>query len=137
MKNLYEKIIGVLKKNWKWLVLIAILLLSFGIRLGTTDTKWLLAYDPYMQFRYTKDFVEDGRLSEWDEFTYYPPGRTMSIIPPFMYYFTGYLFIILNPLLGMTLMIFCKYMAAIFGAVAIIPAYFLGKEFSETSHNIK
>ena len=105
--------------------------MSFGIRLSTTDTKWLLAYDPYFQYRYTADVVEDGILSEWDEFTYYPPGRTTRIIPPFMHYLTGYLFIIFNPLFGMTLMAFCKYMAAVYGAIAIIPAYFLGKEFSD------
>lgn len=50
--------------------------------------------------------------------------------PPLMYYLTGYLFMIFSPLLGLTLTAFCQYMAVIYGAIAVIPAYFLGKEFS-------
>lgn len=127
---MYKKFFDILRKNWKWLLLIFIFLLSFGIRLGSVDSKWLLAYDPYMQYRYTEDVVQDGVLSKWDEFSYYPPGRTMSIIPPLMYYVTGYLFIIFGPLLGMTLTSFCSYITVLYGALSVIPAYLLGKEFS-------
>ena len=126
---MYKKFFKFLKEKWKWILLIAIFLLSFGIRLGTTDTDWLLAYDPYFQYRHTSDVVDDGMLSDWDELSYYPPGRPL-VEAPLMYYMTGYLYIIINPLLGMTLMAFCKYMAAVYGAMAVIPAYFLGKEFS-------
>ena len=111
-------------------MLIGVLLVSYSIRLASTDTKWLLAYDPYFQYRHTADVVEDGVLSKWDEFSYYPPGRQLNE-SPLMYYVTGYLFMFLNPLLGMSLMAFCKYMAAVYGAIAVIPAYFLGKEFSD------
>ncbi len=132
---MYKKVIHFIRKHWKWLLLISILLVSFGLRLYTTETKWLLAYDPYFQFRHTKDVVEDGVLSSWDEFSYYPPGRPLNEAS-LMYYLTGYLFLLLNPLLGMSLMSFCSYMAAVYGVLAVIPAYFLGKEFSNKKAGI-
>ena len=113
-----------------WIFLILIFLISLGLRLETTSTKWLLAYDPYFQYRHTEDVVEDGVLSKWDEYSYYPPGRPLNY-PPLMYYLTGYLFMLLKPIVGMTLMSFCKYMAAFYGAMGIVPAYFLGKELSD------
>ena len=117
-------------KNWIWVGLALILFLSFFVRLSTiSESGWLLAYDPYMHYRFTEYVVEDGVLPVWDEFSYYP-GRPMSNYPPLMYYLTGYLYLIFNPLFGLPLMTFCGYMAAVFGAIAIIPAYLLGKEFS-------
>jgi len=127
---LYKKILKVVKRNWIWILLFIIFIISLQLRMVTTNTKWLLAYDPYFQYRHTKDVVEDGVLSSWDEFSYYPPGRPLNEAP-LLYYVTGYLYIILNPLLGISLMDFCKYMAAIYGAISIFPAYFLGKELSD------
>jgi len=132
---LHKKIISFARKNWALIFLIVILLISFGIRLSTTHTKWLLAYDPYYQYRHTKSIVEHGVLPKWDEYSYYPPGRPM-IEAPLMYYLTGYLYLLLNPLLGMTLMSFCKYMAAVYGALGVLPAYFLGKELSDKKAGI-
>jgi len=132
---LHKKITRFIRKNWVWIVLVIILLSSFWVRLSTTHTKWLLAYDPYYQYRHTKSIVEHGVLPKWDEYSYYPPGRPM-VEAPFMYYLTGYLYILLRPLLGMTLMAFCKYMAAVYGAAGVVPAYLLGKEILDKKSGI-
>ena len=127
---LYKKFLDFFKKNWIAFILILILLVSFGIRISAIDTSRPFAFDPIFQYRHTKDVVEDGILSKWDEFSYYPPGRPLNE-SPLLYYLTGYLFIILNPLLRMSLMVFCSYMTAIYAALAVIPAYLLGKELSD------
>ncbi|MCD6398528.1 MAG: glycosyltransferase family 39 protein, partial [Candidatus Aenigmarchaeota archaeon] len=124
-----KKFLDILKKNLPLILLIIIFIFSLNIRVSSANSKWLSAYDPYFQYRYTKDVVENGVLPSWDVYSYYPPGRKLNV-PPLMYYLTGYLFLIFNPLLGISLMKFCGIMAAIYGALGVIPAYFLGKEFS-------
>lgn len=120
----------ILKEKWYILILLVIFLLFLQIRFFTLGDKWLLAYDPYFHYRYTNYIVEQGALPSWDPMSYYPPGRPLNH-PPFMHYLTGYLYILFGSGLGMSLMVFCKYMAGIYGALAVIPAFFLGKEFSD------
>ncbi len=123
-----EKIKKVLKKRWYLIALLIIFLLSLHIRFFTLDGDWLLAYDPYFHYRYTGYVVENGIMPAWDSMSYYPPGRPINH-PPVMHYTTAYLYMIFGS--GMSLMLFCKYMAGIYGALATIPAFFLGKEFSD------
>ncbi|MFB6088896.1 MAG: STT3 domain-containing protein [Candidatus Aenigmatarchaeota archaeon] len=116
------------RKRWYLIVLLFIFLLSLHIRLFTAAKDWLLAFDPYFHFRYTKYIVEKGFLPSWDPMSYYPPGRPLNH-PPLMHYLTAYLYKIFGG--GMSLMDLTKNMAAVYGAIATIPAFFLAKEFSD------
>ncbi|MBI4017468.1 MAG: hypothetical protein HY366_00815 [Candidatus Aenigmarchaeota archaeon] len=118
------------RAHWKIALVLAIVLLSYQIRLSTADMKYIQAFDPFFMYRYTEYIVDNGVLPQWDELSYYPPGRPLNA-PPLMFYLTAYLyklFIVFAP--GMTLFVFAKYITAVYGAMSAIPAYLLGKELS-------
>lgn len=120
---------GKLVKYWWVFALIAIFIFSYYIRSINTVPDRLLSFDPIYQYRYTSYFVEWGHLPVWDEITYYI-GRaaTSSSAPPLMYYITALLFWLFGS--GTSLMTFASFMAAIYGAAIIVPAFLLGRELS-------
>ncbi|QQG40230.1 MAG: glycosyltransferase family 39 protein [Candidatus Aenigmatarchaeota archaeon] len=118
------------RNHWKAGLLVLILLLSFQVRLATADMKYIQAFDPFFHYRYTEDIVEHGVLPDWDGLSYYPPGRPTNA-PPLMYYVSAYLyklFAVFAP--SVDLFAFVKYLTAFYGAIAVVPAYFLGRELS-------
>lgn len=128
LASLAPKIRNAITKNWKLLLLLFILLVSYQIRLTTAGTKHLQTYDPSLFYRYTKYIVDYGVLPQWDEMSYYPPGRPLNY-PPLQFYVSGYLYRLVHLFSSIGLVRFLIYLSAVYGAITVIPAYLLGKEF--------
>lgn len=126
MKN---KVTEKVKDKWYLFLLLGIFMVALKIRLLSAGTEWLQAYDPYFHLRYTSYIAENGILPAWDPLSYFPPGRPTTYAP-LMYYLTAYLFPIFESLAG-TLINFAKHITAYYGAAVVIPAYLVGKEFSD------
>ena len=125
-----QKIQRFARDHWKTGLLILIFLVAFQIRLSTADMKYIQAFDPFFHYRYTEYIVEGGVLPQWDELSYYPPGRPLNA-PPLMYYVTAYAYMLFHAFSsGTSLFAFAKYMTAVYAALAIFPAYLIGKELS-------
>jgi asparagine N-glycosylation enzyme membrane subunit Stt3 len=123
-------VVNVLKGKWWVFVLIFILLYSYSIRTVNTVPDRILSFDPTFQYRYTSYFAEYGHLPAWDELTYYV-GRLVEIntSPPFMYYSTSVVYWLIQSLVP-NLITLSSYMAAVYGAIIIIPAFLLARELS-------
>ncbi|MFP4117060.1 MAG: STT3 domain-containing protein, partial [Candidatus Aenigmatarchaeota archaeon] len=129
MKDLFEKAFRKCKERWYLVLLAGVFLLALKIRLLTADLHWLQAYDPYFHLRYTSYVFNFGKMPVWDPLSYFPPGRPI-IHPPLMYTLTAYLYKLFQGSVS-SLMEFAKYSTAFYGAAMTIPAYLLGKEFSD------
>ena len=116
-----------LKKNWHIIALGVIFLLSLYIRIINVIPDQLVQFDPIFQYRLTYYFSNWGHLPVWDELTYYT-GR-MVTDAPFMWYITTWISSV-TKLFGMSLMTTASYLAGLFGALIVVPAFFLGKELS-------
>src|SRR3990172_8802602 len=114
--------IKVLKDKWWLFVLIAILLFSYHVRAINIVPERLLSFDPTFEYRYTKYFADWGHMPAWDELTYYV-GRLIEIntTPPLMFYITSVIYWLISSS-GISLLTLSAYMAAVYGALMIIPA---------------
>jgi len=124
------KLVGFLKEKWWLIALIFIFLFSYYIRSLNIVEDRILSFDPTFQYRFTKYFVDWNHIPVWDELSYYV-GRetTVSNYPPFMWYLTSIIYSILSQF-GLSLMTVASYASALYGAMIVIPAFFLGKELS-------
>lgn len=111
--------------------LFAIIFLSVYVRLSTINTPTVLDYDPFYFFRYAKNILENNfRLPAWDILTYFPPGRpvqplqgwpyTIAIFYKLLNYFTPTITLTKVAILSPLIMV----------GLTVIPAFFLGKIFS-------
>lgn len=125
-----KKISSYAKEHWKLLLLVFIFFISYSVRLPTAGSAHLQTYDPSLFQRYTEYIINNGSLPKWDEFSYYPPGRPLNY-PPLMFYMSAYLYKLYNLISPTTIVEFLKYLAAIYGAISVFPAYMLGKEFGD------
>ena len=117
------------RKYWWIPVLIFILIFSYYIRSVNVIPDRILSFDPVFQYRFTKYFVDYGRIPSWDEMSYYTGRPTLKEdYPPFMWYITGWLYMLFGS--GMSLLTFVSYMSAIYGAIIIIPTFLLVRELS-------
>ncbi|MBN2203306.1 MAG: hypothetical protein JW700_03945 [Candidatus Aenigmarchaeota archaeon] len=123
-------VIGILKSKWWVFVLIFILLYSYQIRSLNIIEDRIVSYDPVVQYRYTYYVAEYGHLPIWDEMTYYV-GRLFeyNTSPPLMFYITSFVYWMVQSS-GISLLTVSAYMAAIYGAAMVIPAFLLGRELS-------
>ena len=118
-------------KHWPIFALILIFLFSFHIRSINIQPDMIVHFDPVFQLRMTQYIVDWGHLPIWDELTYYVGGAKTPTDSPFMWYLTAWFFMILKTLGStMSLMTTAVYASALYGALAVLPAYFLVKEFS-------
>lgn len=120
MKSIHENIIILL-------ILVGIFLFSYYIRVINVVPNQLLYFDPIFQYRYTWYFANWGTFPVWDELSYYT-GRITEIYP-FLYYATTMAYWVLQSF-GLSLMTTAAYMAGVYGALIVFPAYLLGKELS-------
>ncbi len=124
------KISNFVKKYYCEILFIVAFLLAFYVRAISIVPGRILSYDPVYQYRFTKYFVDWGFLPEWDELSYYVgrPVEPMGL----MYYLTAILYTIFKAFnKGISLITTCAWASAIYGAVMVIPAYFLGKELKD------
>ena len=118
-------------KHWPLFVLILIFLFSFYIRSINIRPDQIVHFDPIFQLRFTQYIVNWGHLPLWDELSYYVGRANTPTDSPFLWYLTAWLFMILK-MFGstMSLTTTATYMGALYGALAVFPAYFLVKELS-------
>ncbi|GEM_PF-2054211 len=129
VRNL-TRISGFVKKYYCEILFIVAFLLAFYVRAISIVPGRILSYDPVYQYRFTKYFVDWGFLPEWDELSYYVgrPVEPMGL----MYYLTAILYTIFKAFNnGISLITTCAWASAIYGAMMVIPAYFLGKELKD------
>ena len=124
------KLLNLLKDKWWIFVLVFIFLFSYYIRSLNIVPDRLLSFDPIFQYRYTYYVANFGHLPAWDELTYYV-GRLIEIntSPPLMLYVTAVIYWLVKSF-GLSLMTVATYMAAIYGAAIVVPAFLLGRELS-------
>ncbi len=124
----FESLKKFLLDKWWLFALAAIFFIAFSIRAEGIVKDRILSFDPTFFYRFTKYFADWGHLPVWDELSYYV-GRadtpTNSIL---MYMLTGTLYNIFGA--GASLFSFASSMAAIYGALIVIPAFLLGRELS-------
>jgi len=118
-----------LKKYWWVIVLLIILLFSYSIRAVNIVPDRMLSFDPIFQYRFTKYLADWGHLPVWDELSYYTGRGNTPTNSPFLWYVTVVLYWILSNF-GLSLLTTASYASAIYGAMMVIPAFFLGRELS-------
>ncbi len=128
--KLVYRVVGLAKQHWWILALLFIICFSYSIRAANLDPNKLLSFDPIFEYRYTKYFADNGELPKWDELTYHP-GREITInsAPPIMFYISAIIYWILKNF-GYTLLSAASLLSALYGAIIVIPAFFLGRELS-------
>jgi len=114
-----------------FLLLAAIVSFSLYIRLLSADSPLSPDYDTYLHYRYARDIVNNNmQLPTWDEKSYYPPGRGIAepggypLMEAYLYKFLQLLY----P--DITLINAAMVLTALFGGLATIPAFYIGKDAS-------
>lgn len=119
------------KKYWYLFILLTIVLMAFWIRSFPARYGELQALDPLYMFRISEYVLEnDFRLPETDIMRAYPyGGHPFLADPPVPFYMPTVLYSILT-MLGMNMIFFhfALITPAIFGALAVLAMFFLGKE---------
>ncbi len=130
LTEIFTKPLEFVRKYYCEILFIVAFLLAFYVRAISIVPGRILSYDPVYQYRFTKYFVDWGFLPEWDELSYYVgrPVEPMGL----MYYLTAILYTIFKAFnRGISLITTCAWASAIYGALMVIPAYFLGKELKD------
>lgn len=110
--------------------IIAIMYLAVYVRSGTLGAPTVLDYDPWWFYRHAKELLENGlQVPEWDELSYFPPGRPYEAFQGWAYIIAIF-YKILEPLLGFTLTEAAKWSTLIMAAITVIPAFLLGRSLS-------
>jgi len=124
-----------------------ILFIAFSIRIFPlrweiqTGTLHLSEFDPYYQFSLTKHMVENGLVSPywplpgWRDYQrWYPDGIDMTRSFPGLPMTAAFLYNIVSALgVNIDLMSFCALFPAIFGTLACLAMYFVGKDIGGKS----
>lgn len=110
--------------------LLGIMYLAFYVRSGTLDLPTVLDYDPWWFFRHASEIVENNMaIPSWDELSHFPPGRPYEAFQGWSYTIAIF-YQILNSIIGFTLTETAKWSTIIMAAAAVVPAYLLGRKFS-------
>jgi asparagine N-glycosylation enzyme membrane subunit Stt3 len=115
-----------IKRKHLYLLLIAIVILGFGLRYAPFLHKLMIG-DTYYQFSITKSIIENGYAPDKLPLANYPDGKSLLSAPILLPYFIAYTYKILQPL-GVSLPRYMVIFPAIFGAFAAIPLYLLTHE---------
>ncbi len=119
------------KRYWPLLILLVIVVMAFWFRAFPARYGELQALDPLYMFRISEYVLEnDFRLPETDIMRAYPyGGHPFLADPPVPFYLPTVLYSILT-MLGMNMFFFhfALIIPAIFGALAVLVMFFLGKE---------
>jgi dolichyl-diphosphooligosaccharide--protein glycosyltransferase len=127
-------------------ILLLILFIAFTVRIFPLrwelrkDVISLSEFDPYYQFRLTERMVTHGLLSPYwpepwiDTQRWYRDGQNMAMSYPSLPMTAAILYIILSALgVNIGLMSFCAIFPAIFGTLACLVIYFVGKDIGGKS----
>ncbi len=114
-----------------FLLLAAIVSFSLYIRLLSASSPLSPDYDTYLHYRYARDIVNNNmQLPTWDEKSYYPPGRGIAV-PGGYPLMEAYLYKFLQLLYpDITLINSAMILTALFGGLATIPAFYIGRDAS-------
>ena len=119
-----------IKKNYWIIILLFIFLFAYWVRAFNIIPDQILGFDPTYQYRFTKYITDWGHMPLWDELTYYV-GRTVDQnTPPLMLYITSFIHNTIGKAIGFSLFTTASYMSAVFGALIVIPAFFLVKKLA-------
>jgi len=112
------------------LALMFVMFLAVYTRSSTLGVRTVLDYDPWWWYRHTEDIINNNMmLPAWDELSFFPPGRATEPFQGWPYAMAIF-YQILHPLLEMTLTEVAKWSTLIVAAATVIPAFLLGRLFS-------
>ena len=112
--------------------LAVIFLIAFWVRAAGLQPDKLLSFDPIFQLRFTEYFATFHTMPDWDELSYYTGRPVAGNYPPLIFYTTSaiwWLSQVLN--LGWTLKTAAGWASAFYGALIVIPAFFLARALSD------
>jgi len=114
----------------KWWIfsLIFIFIFAYWIRSVGNVPDRILSFDPTFFYRFTKYFADWGHFPVWDELSYYVGRGDTSSNSRLMWIITGTIYNIFKS--SASLFTIASTMAAIYGALLIVPAFLLGRELS-------
>jgi asparagine N-glycosylation enzyme membrane subunit Stt3 len=108
-----------------------IIFLAVWVRSSTINSKTVLDYDPFWFFRHAQDIENNNfSLPKWDELSYYPPGRPAEVFPGWAYTIAAFHKILQQVIPTISLMKTAILSPLVMVGLAVIPAFFLGKIFS-------
>lgn len=114
------------------LVALAIIIfLAVWTRSSTMDSPTVLDYDPFWFYRHAEAIENNNfQIPEWDKLSYYPPGRPSSPFQGWSYtiVFIHKFFQLFVPTFSLTTAAILS--PVVMAALAAIPAFFLGRLFS-------
>ncbi|MDI6643668.1 MAG: STT3 domain-containing protein [Methanobacteriaceae archaeon] len=97
---------------------------------------YMYELDSYYNYRLTKNYIEFGHLgdsfingTEWDSFSYSPPGVPMDY-PPLLIYLTAFIYKIINFFGSVSLLTVCFWLPMLFSPLAGLAAFIFVKRFT-------
>ncbi len=116
----------------KKFILTLIFLGALYIRLITFNHD-LGGKDPYFHMRMVRAVLEAGALPAYDTMSYYPDGRVIAgLYLPLLPYFAAYSYKVVSIFFNVELEYFLAFFPAFFGALAVVPLYFLVREIYDS-----
>ncbi len=94
-----------------------------------TGLPYFSEMDSYYNYRMTQDYLSNGHLgdtiingTQWDLYSYYPPGRSAEY-PPLIAYITAFTYKFINIFSNVPLTAVAFWMAPFIASLCVIPAY--------------
>lgn len=112
-------------KKKEWIILLSIFLAAFTIRMFTFRFEYLLDYDTFHHYAIAKYIAENNEFPSIWYLSRYPDGALITE-PMGLYYISVILYKILKPF-GITFFNAFRLTSPLFGALTILPVYFLAK----------
>jgi len=114
-----------------WPILLFIIWIGIHARLTTMAAPTILDYDPWWQYRYAKDILENNFAPPlWDSLSFFPPGRPVDFQIGWEYILAVF-YVLVKIFTPMTFMEFCKWAPAVTAGLTAVPAYFLWKHITK------
>jgi dolichyl-diphosphooligosaccharide--protein glycosyltransferase len=111
--------------------ILAIIYLAVWVRLSTINTPTVLDYDPFWFMRHAQEILQNNFIPpKWDTLSYFPPGRPYEKFLGWSYTIAIFFKIlqVLSPAITLTKVAILSPLIMV--GLAVIPAFFLGKIFS-------
>lgn len=109
---------------------------AFSVRMTTSQQKYLLgADDPYLWSRFTDNLVS-GNIPQYDNLRLWPEPETFIHSIGFLPYIGAYTYQIYHAISGVDLYRFYFYFSPFYAALAVFPAFWIGRELHSNKAGI-
>lgn len=123
------KYITLLKKYWAFPALLAIFAFALWVRTLSLRFAHIPDIDVYFMIRQSLYLLSNGfHLPDVDVLRYYPTGISSHVDIVGTFYIPAMIFALISSVITIDFITYAKWIPAIFGALYVIPLYFIGKE---------